>query len=213
METHGVDAYLVFHGDNHDSEYLAPCDERCRYISGFSGSNAICFANKDHALMWTDGRYFLAAEKQLEQGWKLMKMDIGEKPYFEWIADNVSKPARIGVDISQLSAVAFKRRSDYFKEKQIELVPVSVNLVDTVWAADRPARPTEKVFTLPVEYTGSSVQTNYDRVKDKMALKKVNVLLISTLDDIAWLLNLRGNDIKFNPVFFSYALFHAPSEG
>jgi Xaa-Pro aminopeptidase len=79
MTANGLDAYVVFHADAHDSEYIAPCDERIAFISGFTGSNGACVITKDDARMWTDGRYYLAAEKQLESGWTMMKMEASVK--------------------------------------------------------------------------------------------------------------------------------------
>jgi len=94
----------------------------------------------------------------------------------------------------------------------MSIVPITENLVDTVWGSDKPARPAEKVFILDIKYSGVSIQDKFKKVSDKLR-KKVDVLLVTTLDDIAWLLNLRGNDIKFNPIFFSYLLFHvSPNE-
>jgi Xaa-Pro aminopeptidase len=78
-------------------------DERVKYISGFSGSNGLCLITQDKALMWTDGRYFLQAERQLEAGWALMKMDVGQPPYFEWIKDNLPAGAKLGIDSTQIS--------------------------------------------------------------------------------------------------------------
>lgn len=107
---------------------MAECDERIKFISGFSGSNGICVVSHDQAFMWTDGRYYLQAGKQLESGWNMMKMEVGITTYFEWISQNLKEGARIGVDPSQISAcknsfifiiyvAAFRNRSKYFKEK------------------------------------------------------------------------------------------------
>ena len=89
IKAKNLDAFLLFHGDAHQSEYLAPCDERIAFICGFTGSNGLCLTTQDKALMWTDGRYYLQAQKQLYEGWEMMKMEAGVKPYFEWIKDNI----------------------------------------------------------------------------------------------------------------------------
>ena len=75
MAEHSIECYIVPHGDSHNCEYLAPCDERIKFISGFSGSNGLCVVTQTEARMWTDGRYYLAAQKQLEAGWTMMKME------------------------------------------------------------------------------------------------------------------------------------------
>lgn len=96
MTQNGLDVYLVFHNDAHSvklikfltslqSEYIAPCDERVKYISGFAGSNGLCVVTPTQAFMWTDGRYYLQAKNQLETGWEMRKMEAGEPTYFEWI--------------------------------------------------------------------------------------------------------------------------------
>ena len=102
-------------------------------------------------------------------------------------------------------------RSKYFQEKGLELVTITQNLVDTVWGSDKPPMPQEKVFIHEVKYSGLTVQEKYAKVAAKLA-KKVDALLITTLDDIDWIVNMRGKDIEYNPVFFSYALF-IPSSG
>jgi Xaa-Pro aminopeptidase len=104
--------------------------------------------------------------------------------------------------------VSFKRRRDYFKEKGIELVGLPENLVDLVWGEQKPDMPQEKAFILDTKYTGRTVQEKFNLVSQKLN-KTVDVLLVPALDDIAWLLNLRGNDIEYNPVFFAYVLFYA----
>ena len=106
----GLDAYVLLHMDAHQSEYLAPCDERIAFLSGFKGSNAICVVTQTHALMWTDGRYYLAAEKELHHGWEMKKMERGQTTYFEWIKENVPKGSKVGVDNNQVGSQNFKNR-------------------------------------------------------------------------------------------------------
>lgn len=157
--------------------------------------------------MWTDSRYYLAAGDQLYEGWEMMKMEPGAKRWNEWIKENMPKDTKIGVDVSQIPAGIFKARSDLLKEGGITLEPLSTNLVDEVWGADKPAMPNEKVWVLDDKYTGQSVASKFKDIASKMP-EGCDMMFISTLDDIAWMLNLRGNDIEFNPLFFSYAIFH-----
>jgi Xaa-Pro aminopeptidase len=105
-----LNAFLLFHGDAHMSEYVAKCDERIEFLSGFSGSNGICLVTQEDeadeanelALMWTDGRYFLQAGKQLYDGWTMMKMGAGQPHYAKWIQDNIKKGSKIGCDETQI---------------------------------------------------------------------------------------------------------------
>lgn len=117
MTEKSLDAYLVFHNDAHSSEYIASCDERVAFISGFTGSNGLCVITQNEALMWTDGRYYLQAGKQLEKGWAMRKMELGEPPYFEWVTSNLSQGSKIGFDPTQIAAAGYRNRSKYFQEK------------------------------------------------------------------------------------------------
>lgn len=98
MAEQGLDCFVCFHMDAHNSEYIADCDERIAYISGFKGSNGVCVITKDDARMWTDGRYYLAAQKQLEQGWRMEKMEAGVTQWPEWIIEKFPGGASVGFD-------------------------------------------------------------------------------------------------------------------
>jgi Xaa-Pro aminopeptidase len=122
---------------------LAPCDERIKFISGFSGSNAICVITQEAALCWTDSRYYLQAEKQLEAGWAMRKWAAGQQMYFEYLAETFKgqEGKKIGFDATQLGAAGYRNRSKYFNEKGISMVAIEKNLVDEVWGKDKPAVP------------------------------------------------------------------------
>lgn len=210
LKANGLNAFLLLHGDAHGSEYVAPCDERIGFLSGFTGSNGICLVTQDEnpddevALMWTDGRYYLAADKQLYEGWKLMKMEPGVPHYSVWLKENMKKGSRVQVCETQIPYKIFETRSKMLKEAEIEFV-AGKNLVDEIWE-NRPPLPQEPVFILDEKYTGESVLDKYERIGKK--LDGADMMMVTTLDDIAWLMNLRGNDIEYNPLFFSYLIFH-----
>jgi len=201
MKEQDLAAFICFHMDQHNSEYIAGCDERIAYISGFSGSNGCCVVTADHAKMWTDSRYYLAAAKQLEAGWEMEKME-STNMWFDWVVETI-KEGKVGIDFTQYPSASVAARKTLFEGKGLKLENVA-NLVDTVWGDDRPARPKNNVMILDIKYTGEETLSKYDRVAEKCDGKP---LLVTTLDDIAWLLNLRGTDISYNPVFFSYLLF------
>jgi Xaa-Pro aminopeptidase len=138
----------------------------------------------------------------------MMKMEPGLTTYFDWLASNLTSGQVIGVDPSQISASGFKMRSAYFQEKGIEFRTIKENLVDKVWDYNKPPMPQEPVFLHEVKYAGLTVQEKFKIVTERLAPKKVDALLITTLDDIDWIVNMRGKDIHFNPVFFSYAIFY-----
>ena len=119
MEERGLDAYVCFHMDQHNSEYIADCDERVAYISGFTGSNGLVVVTKDDARMWTDSRYYIQAEKQLEDGFTMMKWT---KPmWFDWTAENLKEGGKIGLDFSQYPAASVEARIKFFEEKKMVL--------------------------------------------------------------------------------------------
>jgi Xaa-Pro aminopeptidase len=122
MSSKDLQGYLIFHFDEHKSEYLADADERIKFISGFAGSNAISLVTKEKALLWTDSRYYIQAERQLEAGWEMMKMDSGSVFYNDWVRDNMAEGDKIGVDATTMPISGFELRTKTFKEKGKELV-------------------------------------------------------------------------------------------
>ena len=215
MKDKGYDAYIIPHGDQHDNEYIAEADERIKFISNFSGSNGIGLVTKDVALMWTDGRYYIQIEKELYPGWKMKKIEFGEESLSDYIYNNLSKKTKIGMDFSLFT----QSRANQIKNKlfEYEFIDDKENIIDTCWGKLKPKYNCNKVLILPEEYTGKSVLDKYKEVDEKIEEiiepNKNYRLLINKLDDIAWLLNLRGNDIPYNPLFFSYALFYKTSKG
>jgi Xaa-Pro aminopeptidase len=210
MSQWGIDAYLLFHSDYHQSEYLAKCDERIGYASGFTGSNGLCLItkNKDNeeegnAFMWTDARYYLAAGRQLEEGWEMKKIEAGHKQYKEWITENMKSGDIVGFDPNQMTWSQFEAAEKEFQPHGITLKGTG-QAIDMIWS-DKPSMPMDKVWHLEDQYSGENAQSKFERLATE--LKDNDFLIVTTLDDIAWLLNLRGDDISFNPLFFSYLVF------
>lgn len=189
------------------SEYTAAKDERIGFITGFTGSSGVALITKDKALTWTDGRYYIQAAKQLYPGWKLMKSEPKLPTYGEWLKDNLGKGAKVGVDEIQVSAKGFTKKKEAFAKNNQTYAPQAKSILDEVWGKSRPKMPADKVFILEQNWTGESIGEKYNALAGKMG-KDADMMVVSTLDDIAWLLNLRGSDIEFNPLFFSYVVFH-----
>ncbi|KAJ3748053.1 putative Xaa-Pro aminopeptidase P [Lentinula detonsa] len=212
-----VDAYVVPSEDQHGSEYIASCDERRAWISGFNGSAGCAIITMDKALMFTDGRYFLQASEQMDQNWELMKQGLpGIPTWQDYLTTNLPASARIGIDPTLITEKDFKLLSSSKESEKPEvqdtntLVPITTNLVDVIWASDRPPRPKNAVVPLEEEYSGESVASKLHRLASAVSSNtpKPRALVLTALDDIAWLFNLRGSDIAYNPVFFSYAVVH-----
>lgn len=204
MKQHNVAAYIVPTADAHQSEYVSDRDKRRAWLSGFDGSAGTAVVTDDKALLWTDSRYFVQASHQLNDEWTLMKAGQPNVPTLEtWLAANMKPASRIGFDPFLTQVAQHSRYRNAFKST-MEAVGLDTNLVDSVWT-DRPSLPENTIFDLEVKYSGESVSDKIARVQAAMAEKKAGALLVTALDDVAWLCNLRGSDIVYNPVFMSYA--------
>ncbi|KAI0166392.1 aminopeptidase-like protein [Xylariaceae sp. FL1272] len=208
MSDRKVDVYIVPSEDSHSSEYIAPCDARRAFISGFTGSAGCAVITQEKAALATDGRYFNQAAKQLDDNWTLLKQGIQDVPTWqEWSAEQSAGGKVVAVDPTLLtSGTAEKLSKNIKKSGGKELEAVRENLVDLVWSAEKPARPSEPVIILDEKFAGKDVKTKLEELRKELEKKKSLGFIISMLDEIAWLFNLRGNDIPYNPVFFSYAI-------
>ncbi|KAJ9244596.1 hypothetical protein DTO207G8_2339 [Paecilomyces variotii] len=207
MSEHKVDVYIIPSEDSHQSEYIAPCDARREYISGFSGSAGTAVVSLTNAALSTDGRYFNQAAKQLDDNWLLLKRGLeGVPTWQEWTTEQAEGGKVVGVDPSLITASSARKLSETLNKNGSSLVGIQQNLVDLVWGKDRPARPNEKVKVHPEKFAGKSFQEKISDLRKDLQTKKRAGFVISMLDEIAWLFNLRGNDIPYNPVFFSYAV-------
>ncbi|PTD10786.1 putative Xaa-Pro aminopeptidase P [Fusarium culmorum] len=207
MKERNVQVYIIPSEDSHSSEYIAECDARRAYISGFTGSAGCAVVTLESAALATDGRYFNQAASQLDDNWTLLKQGLQDVPTWQdWSAEQSSGGNNVGVDPTLISGSTAKGLAEKIRKNGgAELVAVDGNLVDLVWGDERPARPSEKVIIQPDELAGESVLNKLNKVRQEMGKKHSPGFLVSMLDEIAWLFNLRGSDIPYNPVFFAYA--------
>ncbi|KAF7291982.1 putative Xaa-Pro aminopeptidase P [Mycena indigotica] len=204
-----VHAFVVPSEDQHSSEYLATCDERRAFISGFNGSAGCAIVTQKEALLFTDGRYFLQAEQQLDENWTLMKQGLPDVPTWqEFLSKKLPASSRIGIDPTLISATDADGLNKALKPKESALVSLSKNPVDSVWAENRPARPKSRIASLDVKFSGESHLSKIARLREELAKRepKASAMVVTMLDEVAWLFNLRGADIAYNPVFFAYAV-------
>ena len=171
--------------------------------------------------MWTDGRYYIQIEKELYPGWKMMKMESGEDSIRDYISKNLPKGITIGLDYQLFS----KESIDEVIYSGYNYVDDTNNIIDLLWGKDKPSYKKDKVIILPVKYTGWTVEQKLQMIQEALQKKimgnphcqnpvlKKTRYLVSRLDDIAWTLNLRGSDINYSPVFFSYGLIYFTAEG
>ncbi|MEM9820505.1 MAG: aminopeptidase P family protein [Bacteroidota bacterium] len=206
MQKHQLDAYLIPSSDPHQSEYVAPRWQSRTWISGFTGSAGIVIVTADHAGLWTDSRYFLQAEKELASSEMVLhRQQIPHAPeHVTWLQEHLSNEARVGFDGTLFSIGQVRMLSKAFYEKNIEWVQ-DLDLIDEIWS-DRPQIPQRAIFEHELQYAGKGRGEKLGAVRKAMAEKGASFYFLSALDDIAWLLNLRGMDVDCNPVFVSYLL-------
>ncbi|TCO75218.1 aminopeptidase P family protein [Marinisporobacter balticus] len=206
MCSKNIDAYIIPSFDAHQSEYVAEHWKSRTFISGFTGSAGTVVVTKDKAGLWTDGRYFIQAEKQLEgSGIKLFKMMQPNVPtYVDWIYALLNPGGTVGFDGKVFPTSTVKSMEKKYARKNIR-INAEYDLIDFIWD-DRPASPLDTIFTHPIKYAGKSRTEKIDQVRAHMQKKDVTHYLLGSLDDIAWLFNIRGNDIHCSPVAISYAL-------
>lgn len=202
MQREGIDAWISPSSDAHQSEYPTEYDKCRRFLSGFTGSAGTLLVMKEEAFLWTDGRYFLQAENELkDSGITLMKMgEPGVPGLDELLEEKMKKDEVLGFNGSLLSFSEGKVIAGKVVKNGVKLA-IGKELTDEVWT-DRPKRPHTKVFILEEKYAGKSAAEKISEVRERM--KGRDLLIVSSLSDIAWLTNLRAFDIKCNPLFLSY---------
>lgn len=206
MKEKGIHAYIIPSADAHQSEYVAPHWGGRKWISGFTGSAGTVVITLDEAGLWTDGRYFIQAEKQLEgSGIKLFKMGQPSVPTIkEWLKSVLKEGQTIGFDGKVISRTFAETLESSLYKKNIKF-DLKWDLLDNLWE-DRPAIPEDEIFTLDVKYAGLSRVEKINNLREEMKKLEGTHFLLSSLDDIAWLYNIRGNDVPCNPVVISYVL-------
>ncbi len=204
MKTAGLDAYIIPSSDPHQSEYVADHWKSRAWISGFTGSAGNVVVTMDHAGLWTDSRYFIQAEDQLkDSNMVLHKLNIPHTPeHVQWICENLAEGSTVGCDARLFSVSQIRRLEKRLGAKGLKL-KTGVDLIGALWV-DRPALPNKPVFEHALQYAGQSRSSKLEMLRSKM---RPNAhYLVSTLDDIAWMFNLRGSDVACNPVFYAYAV-------
>ncbi|MGI6095616.1 MAG: aminopeptidase P family protein [Lachnospiraceae bacterium] len=204
MEREGMDMYLVPTADFHQSEFVGEYFSARAYMSGFSGSAGVLLVEKEAAHLWVDGRYFVQAEKELE-GSTIQLMKMGEEgvPSLEdFIIQEMPQKGCLGVDGRVIAARQGVRLEQLLQEKGAHL-SVKKDLVGEIWK-DRSEISKKQAFLLDVKYAGESRQDKIAWLREEMRKEHADVHVLTSLDDIAWLLNIRGRDIPCNPVVLSY---------
>ena len=211
MKEKNIYAYIVPSSDYHQSEYVGDYFKSREFMSGFTGSAGTLIISMDEAGLWTDGRYFIQAENELkDSGIKLFKMgEEGVPTIEEYLLEKLPKNSTLGFDGRVMSVKEGQSLANKLAFKGIN-IEYKYDLVNDIWE-DRCSLPTEKAFLLGVEYSGESFSDKLSRIRAVMKEKKATTHILASLDDIAWLFNIRGRDVKSNPVVLSYAVISIDS--
>ncbi len=199
-----IDVYLVVLSDYHSSENVVEAFQEIRWLSGFSGTNATIIVTQDDAGLWTDGRYFIQAKNQIKNsGIRLFPMgEEGVPDVYEYIDEHLKKGMTLGYDGRVVSLEDHERYKKLARGNGAG-IKCRENLIDSLWT-DRPQLPCSKVWILSDSFCGESVEDKLGRVSKLLQKRGADAILVSDLCDIAWLLNIRGNDIDYVPVALSF---------
>ena len=206
MTAEKIDYYLIPTADYHNSEYVAPLFQTRHYFSGFSGSSGTLVVGREEAGLWTDGRYFIQAEKELTgTGVDLYRdMEEGVPTVSEWLADRLSAGGTLAFDGRCLNVVTVRNLQKKLAGKKISF-RIDRDPAEGIWQ-DRPALPSHPAFVLDEKYSGESAQDKLGRLRAAMEKAGAGVYVDSMLDNLMWLFNLRGRDVECTPVALSFGV-------
>lgn len=207
MKNENIDTYIITMADPHISEYPPDRYKNIEWISNFTGSAGTLVITADFAGLWTDSRYFVQATDQLkDSGFQLVKLKAqGAAEYTEWLSETLSSGNTLAFD-GKLASVSVAKQLIYtLKPKGIN-IRTDIDLIEVIWT-DRPPLPKEPAYLLNKSIAGKDTSEKIKEIQHVLKQKGANVHLISSLDDISWIFNIRGGDVKCNPVVLSFALF------
>lgn len=204
MKDRKIDAYIVASSDPHQSEYLADYYKTREFISGFTGSAGTAVITLKEARLWTDSRYFLQAQKELATSeFELMKMGVeGYPTILEYLDQNIAEFGKIGFDGKCYSVTGYKELSENMGAR---VLVSDLDYISQIWT-DRPELPKDKAWIHDEKYCGLSLKDKLTILREKMSENNSDYTFIGAPEDICYLLNIRGNDVDFNPVILSYML-------
>lgn len=206
MKERHIDAYIIPTADFHESEYVGTYFESRIFLTGFTGSAGTAVVMQDEAALWVDGRYFVQAEEQIK-GSEILLQKMGQEgvPTIKaYLQEKMPNEGVLGFDGRVMNTAMGEELEDILSEKEVAIT-CQEDLIDLIWE-DRPEISKEPVWILDETFAGKSAKEKIKELREDMAREKATVHIITTLDDIAWLLNIRGNDIECNPMVLSYAM-------
>ncbi|MBU8849270.1 MAG: aminopeptidase P family protein [Desulfobacterales bacterium] len=206
MRDGNIAAVIIPSDDPHQSEYVAEHWQARKWLTGFSGSAGTAVVTLEHAILWTDFRYYIQAEKQISGSrFELYKMGESDVPTFQkWLINTLKPEDTIGIDANVFSMADVKKYKTQFEAKGL-LLDTDIDFIKTLWTG-RPARPMSTAFSLSEKFAGKSRKDKVREIRKQMDALDASYHLMATLDDIAWTLNLRGQDVHTNPVNIAFLL-------
>ncbi|CAM9782148.1 unnamed protein product, partial [Chrysoparadoxa australica] len=210
----GSEAFIIPTDDPHLSEYTAACFNRRQFLSNFSGSAGTAVVTHDKALLWTDGRYFLQAEAELGPEWSLMKAGMPDTPKMsDWLTDHIKPGSAVSLDPFVHSATFANDLQDALDKKGLKLTPIEhsgeSNPVDAIWSGGRPSPPSAALRLHPIKFAGKPASEKIADLREAMAKESADGFVVGMLDEVGYLMNVRGADIECNPVTVAYAFVTA----
>ncbi|XP_019060648.1 xaa-Pro aminopeptidase 2 isoform X3 [Fukomys damarensis] len=207
IQAWNLSAYIIPDTDAHKSEYIGKHDERRAWITGFKGTAGIAVVTIGKAAVWTDSRYWTQAEREMDCNWDLHK-EVGITFIVTWLLAEIPAGGQVGFDPFLISVDSWNYYDTNLQDSNIQLVSITTNLVDLVWGSERPPVPSEPIYALETAFTGSTWQDKVSDIRSQMQKhsKAPTAVLLTALDETAWLFNLRSSDITYNPFFYSYTL-------
>lgn len=205
LESLNLEGFIIPHEDEFQSEYLPPCYERLSWISGFTGSAGTAIVTRDKAVIFVDGRYVLQVKDQIDAS-IFQSIDVMTQAPSEWIRENLPSGARLGYDPWLHTLQGFRTISSACEEAKAELVEVSDNLIDAIWD-DQPPLPLKPVQIHGLDYAGKSSADKRKEIGEKLKEKDVDAAVIASPSSVAWLLNIRGQDVLHTPLVLCRAIY------
>ncbi len=209
LNTLDLDGFLVPHGDEFQNEYLPACNKRLHWLTGFSGSAGLAVVLRNKAAIFIDGRYTLQVKNEIDPD-MMVPLQVPQNSPADWLAGQFKDKARIGYDPRLLTIKVLKGLQDKVSASNplCEFVPVAKNLVDEIWQ-DRPAEPRTPVSLHPLKYAGQKASNKIATLQKQLVDKKQAAFLLTDQASIAWLFNIRGQDVPHTPLALSYAILYA----
>jgi len=206
LKDDGIDYYIIPSTDPHLGEYVPDHWRIIPWLTGFTGSAATIIVTTSFAGLWTDSRYFIQADNQLEgSGFNLMKPELhGNNDFIEWLSENIHPGSKIALD-GRTSSIVLLRRIKKLSESKALSVDIDCDLISELWT-DRPSLSDLPAFDHPVIFCGKERSVKIREVREEMKSINVGYHLLTSLDDIMWLLNIRGHDVNFSPLLTSFAI-------